>query len=236
MYSATWPKQVRSLASDFLQDPFSVTVGQEKLCANADVTQSVIIVQNDQEKLDELRKILETCVHGDLVLIFCETKSGCAWLGEHLYTQYRIPCTALHGDLEQSARDRAIQSFKTGRKPIMVGTDVAARGLDIKGIKAVINFDPASDGEDYVHRIGRTGRVGVKGFAYTLLTPKQTKAAKDIVKVMQAGEIPVPPELASMAGVNRGGGGKGRKGKGKGFGRKGGGKGGFNRGFGRKGK
>mmetsp|Transcript_66944 Transcript_66944/g.160319 ORF Transcript_66944/g.160319 Transcript_66944/m.160319 type:complete len:600 (+) Transcript_66944:88-1887(+) len=235
LYSATWGQEVRSLASDFLTSPISVTVGNQKLVANDDVQQHAIIVRSDQDKLEELRKILEQCVQGDLVLIFCDTKVGCAWLGEHLYSQYRIPCTALHGDLAQRERDFAIRDFKSGRRPVMVGTNVAARGLDIKGIKVVINFDPASDPEDYIHRIGRTGRAGEKGLAYSLLMPNDHKKAWDIVQVMQAGSVPVPQELLDLAGVGqrgRGGkkgkGGKGmRKGKGKGWG------GGYGRGKGK---
>merc|ERR1719223_983214 len=203
MYTATWGKDVRSLASDFLVDPFCVTLGEEKLV--------------------ELRNILAKCSQGDLVLIFCDTKAGCAKLGEHLYKSYRLQCTALHGDLDQNARDRAILNFRTGKRPIMVGTDVAGRGLDIKGIKVVVNFDPAGDGEDYVHRIGRTGRAGEKGAAYSLLTPNNARKARDIVKVMQAGNVPIPKELAELAGTGKGRnsgkgkgkGGKGGKGKGK---------------------
>ena len=153
------------------------------------------------------------------MLIFCDTKAGCAWLGEHLYSQYRIPCTALHGDLEQTARDRAIQNFKRRHIPVMVSTGVAARDLDVEGIKTVVNYDPAGDGEDHVRRIRCTGRGGEKGYAYTMLTPKQSEKAKDIVrpeatrspwtgtfapgigsapKVTQAGKVPVPPELAAF--------------------------------------
>jgi ATP-dependent RNA helicase DDX5/DBP2 len=238
LYTATWPKEVRSLASDFLTKPFCVNVGEKGTAANSDVEQHVIVVENSQMKLDELRKILEQCVQGDLVLVFCETKMGCAWLAEHLYSEYRVPCVALHGDLEQRERDYAIQAFKSGRKPIMVGTDVAARGLDIKGIKVVVNFDAASGGEDYVHRIGRTGRAGEKGYAYTFLLQRDAKKAKDIVKIMAAGHIEIPQDLQVLAGTGRGRKGKGKskgkgkgKGGGKGFMRGGCGKGGFGSGF-----
>eukprot|EP00406_Dinophysis_acuminata_P044466 CAMPEP_0179312854 /NCGR_PEP_ID=MMETSP0797-20121207/53497_1 /TAXON_ID=47934 /ORGANISM="Dinophysis acuminata, Strain DAEP01" /LENGTH=595 /DNA_ID=CAMNT_0021022833 /DNA_START=88 /DNA_END=1871 /DNA_ORIENTATION=- len=216
LYSATWAKEVRSLASDFLIDPICVNVGKDKLVANEDVTQHIVVVNNEEEKLEEVRKILSGCTRGDLVLIFCETKMGCAWLGNHLYSQYRIPCTALHGDLAQGDRDLAISSFKKGQKPIMVGTDVAARGLDIRGIKVVINFDPAPDSEVYVHRVGRTGRAGEKGNAYSLLLPSQAKKAKDIAKVMIAGNIPIPPELQELVGTGHS---NHRKGKGKGKGK-----------------
>jgi len=238
-FAATWPKEVRSLASDFLKDPYSVSVGEDKIVANADVSQNIIILNNDEEKLEAVRKILEPLCHGNLVLIFCETKSGCAQLSDHLFKSYGIKCTAIHGDLSQRDRDYAIQNFRNGRRPILVGTDVAGRGLDIKGITVVINFDPAQSAADYVHRIGRTGRCGIKGDSHTLLLGKQVKRAREIVQVMRAGNLPIPPELQAMVGGgNRGGKGRGKgggkgKGKGKGFGGSGGGKG---KGFGGGGK
>eukprot|EP00930_Biecheleria_cincta_P052067 TRINITY_DN372_c0_g1_i2.p1 TRINITY_DN372_c0_g1~~TRINITY_DN372_c0_g1_i2.p1 ORF type:complete len:632 (+),score=107.17 TRINITY_DN372_c0_g1_i2:114-2009(+) len=232
-YAATWPKEVRSLASDFLNDPFNVSVGDDKIVANEDVSQNIIVVDNDEQKLQEVRKVLETCHQGDLILIFCDTKVGCAQLSDHLYKEYRIQCTALHGDLSQRDRDYAIQSFRSGRRPILVGTDVAARGLDIKGITVVINFDPASSAQDYVHRIGRTGRAGTKGASYTFLLRNKSNAkrARDIVQVMKAGNLQIPPDLQALVGGNREGKrGKGRVGKGKGGGKgkgKSKGKGGF---------
>lgn len=232
-FAATWPKEVRSLASDFLTNPFKVSVGQDVIVANEDVSQNIIVVDNDEQKLDEVRKILEPLVKGNLVLIFCETKAGCAQLSDHLFKQYGIRCTAIHGDLSQRDRDYAIQSFKNGSRPIMVGTDVAGRGLDIKGITVVINFDPASSAQDYVHRIGRTGRVGIKGHSYTLLLRKQVKRAREVVQVMKAGSLQIPPDLqALIGGGNRGGNGRSKgggkaKGSGKGSGKgKGRGKGG----------
>lgn len=109
----------------------------------------------------------------------------CDQLARTLEQRNRIPCVSIHGDREQRERDAALHAFKVGRSPVMVATDVAARGLDIKGVKMVINFDPANNAEDYVHRIGRTGRAGEKGVAVTLLTPEDAKQGREIMEVMQ---------------------------------------------------
>jgi len=230
LYTATWPKELRSLASDFLNKPIHVHVGSgDKLAANKDINQVVMIVQNEQQKMEELREILKTFTHGNRVLIFCETKAATADLARMLKQQERINSVAIHGDLAQRDRDWALESFKSGRAPIMVATDVAGRGLDIKGIAAVVNWDAAHNAEDYVHRIGRTARAGEKGIAYTFLCPGESRKAKDIVNVMENTGLEVSPELLQLAGRSRGGKGKGKKGKGKGrgFGGKGKGGGGF---------
>eukprot|EP00667_Euglena_gracilis_P013863 EG_transcript_14317 len=153
----------------------------------------------------------------------------CDQLARELEYKCRIQCVAIHGDREQHERDAALTAFKSGRSPIMVATDVAARGLDVKGVKMVINWDPANNAEDYVHRIGRTGRAGEKGIAYTMLTPEQGNKAKEICDVMERTGLEIPPELVQLAGTAWAGGGKkrgGGGGGGGGFG-KGGGKGGF---------
>lgn len=237
LYTATWPKELRSLASDFLTKPIHVHVGHgDNLAANKDIVQIVSIVQNDQEKMEELRKVLAQCTQGDRVLIFCETKMATSYLSQQLSQVEHIHAVAIHGDLAQRDRDWALESFKSGRAPIMVATDVAGRGLDIKGITAVVNWNAAHNAEDYVHRIGRTARAGNKGVAYTFLQPSDKRKARDIVSVMENTGIEPSPELLKVAdrGAKFGFKGKGKKGKGKGKGFGGKGKGGG--GFGGKGK
>jgi len=239
LYTATWPKELRSLASDFLKKPIHVHVGHgDHLAANKDITQIVLITQNEQEKMEELRRVLSQCQQGDRVLIFCETKASTAYLSQQLTQVERVNAVAIHGDLAQNNRDWSLESFKSGRAPIMVATDVAGRGLDIKGITAVVNWDPAHNAEDYVHRIGRTARAGCKGVAYTFLLPGDTRKAKDIVNVMENTGLQPAPELLQLAGRgqrNFKGKGKKGKGKGKGFSGKGKGGGGFRGGKGKSG-
>eukprot|EP00928_Gymnodinium_smaydae_P071096 TRINITY_DN54773_c0_g1_i1.p1 TRINITY_DN54773_c0_g1~~TRINITY_DN54773_c0_g1_i1.p1 ORF type:complete len:612 (+),score=119.49 TRINITY_DN54773_c0_g1_i1:37-1872(+) len=215
-FTATWPKEVRSLADDILSRPYKVMIGnRDELKGNADVTQLVRIT-NAHSKLGVLGEILMEAglaSRGGLgkCLIFCGSKRMCDSLSNSL-DRTGVPCAAIHGDKDQQQRDQALNDLKTGRIKVLVGTDVAARGLDIKGVGLVVNFDPANNAEDYVHRIGRTGRAGAKGVALTLLTPDEGNKARNILEVMErTGQAPPPElrELAATAGRGGKGGGKG---------------------------
>merc|ERR1719463_643549 len=115
-------------------------------------------------------------MNGDPVLIFTNTKRMADQLGRNLDRDVRTE--SIHGDRDQRQRDNALNAFKEGKAKVLVATDVAARGLDVKGVQLVINFDPANNAEDYVHRIGRTGRAGSKGMAISLLTMQDGRAAQ----------------------------------------------------------
>ena len=106
---------------------------------------------------------------------------------------------AIHGDKGQQERDHVLAQFRSGRTPIMVATDVAARGLDVKNIKTVINYDFPSCCEDYVHRIGRTGRAGAKGTAYSFFTQDNASKGKELIKLLEKNDQVVPEALRSMA-------------------------------------
>ncbi|CAJ1434901.1 unnamed protein product, partial [Effrenium voratum] len=113
---------------------------------------------------------------------------------------------------DQRQRDDALNGLKNGRYKVLVATDVAARGLDIKGVGLVVNFDPANNTEDYVHRIGRTGRAGAKGYAITFMTSQDAPKARGIVEVMERTNQEISPDLLRLAGTAPAGG--GRRGKG----------------------
>merc|ERR1719367_2277648 len=130
---------------------------------------------------EEIFPILQST--GAAALIFTKTKQA----AKHMYaTLYGAgaPIVCLNGDMEQRDRDHALWAFKTGRAKVLVATDVAQRGLDIKNVQIVVNYDPPANMEDYVHRIGRTGRAGSKGDAFTYLYENETTAAQNIIKVM----------------------------------------------------
>eukprot|EP00668_Euglena_longa_P014815 GGOE01018843.1.p1 GENE.GGOE01018843.1~~GGOE01018843.1.p1 ORF type:complete len:351 (-),score=64.50 GGOE01018843.1:221-1189(-) len=225
MFTATWPKEIRRLAEEFLYHPVHIQIGHtDALEANPDIEQRVIILSNERDKPDRLVALLtKEAGHGEKVLIFTSTKRMCDQLAHTLESRSHIHCVAIHGDREQRERDSALASFKSGHYPIMVATDVAARGLDVKHVKMVVNFDAAHNAEDYVHRIGRTGRAGEKGLAYTMLTVEEAKHAKEICEVMERTGLKVPPDLAQLAshaigGRKRGGGGAAGKGFGSGKG------------------
>jgi len=221
MWSATWPKEVQGLARDFLNDPIQVNVGSLDLSANKNVTQIIKMVQ-EYDKKSKLYDLLETCMDGSKVLIFTGTKRVADELTGNLRRD-GWPARAIHGDKSQAERDWVLAEFRSGKSPLMIATDVAARGLDVKDIKTVINFDFPSAIEDYVHRIGRTGRAGEKGTAITFFTAKDGKKAAALVDVLTQTDQQIPEELQRMAQY-----GGGPRASGRGFGGGGyGGRGGY---------
>ncbi|KAL5544109.1 hypothetical protein UlMin_007893 [Ulmus minor] len=221
-WSATWPREVETLARQFLRNPYKVIVGSPNLKANQSINQVVEVV-TDMEKYNRLIKLLKEAMDGSKILIFIETKKAC----DQVTRQLRMdgwPALSIHGDKNQSERDWVLAEFKSGRSPIMTATDVAARGLDVKDIKFVINYDFPTSLEDYVHRIGRTGRAGATGTALTFFTQANAKFARELVRILQeAGQVANPALLAlsRSSGSSAGGGNFRSRGRG-GFGHRGG--------------
>merc|ERR1719188_1401992 len=144
-------------------------------------------------------------------LIFVKTKRAAAQMHSTL-ARAGAPIVCLHGDMEQRDRDHALWAFKQGKAKVLVATDVAQRGLDIKNVQVVVNYDPPNNGEDYVHRIGRTGRAGEKGDSWTLLYDNEFSVAQQIEKVMKKAGQAIPQELQEILGARGGGFGGGGKG------------------------
>ncbi|KAH7652829.1 RNA helicase protein [Dioscorea alata] len=201
MFTATWPKEVRKIAADLLVNPVQVNIGNiDALVANKAITQYIEVI-TPMEKQRRLEQILRSQEPGSKVIIFCSTKRMCDQLARTLTRQFGA--AAIHGDKSQSERDWVLNSFRTGKSPILVATDVAARGLDIKDIRVVINYDFPTGVEDYVHRIGRTGRAGATGVSHTFFCEQDARHASDLVKVLEGANQRVPSELRDM--VARGG-------------------------------
>jgi ATP-dependent RNA helicase DDX3X len=196
MFSATFPTEIQRLASDFMQDYTFLAVGRVG-AASKDVTQRIVWVDQD-EKIDFVMDFLGRVPEG-LILIFVETKRGCDILEDILY-QRGFPTSSIHGDKSQREREDALKMFKSGRTPIMVATDVAARGLDIPNVTQVINFDLPSQIDDYVHRIGRTGRVGNIGNALSLINDKNKNIARDLTELLIENEQECPEWLERFSG------------------------------------
>lgn len=226
LFSATWPKEVQRLAMDFQHDLIQVNIGSMELTANHNVTQLIEVV-SEYDKRDRLLKHLEHISSENAkVLIFVGTKRVADDLTKYLRMD-GWPALAIHGDKQQAERDWVLAEFKSGRSPIMLATDVASRGLDVKDIKFVINYDMPNNAEDYVHRIGRTGRAGTKGTAYSFFTTDNSKLARELLGILKESKAEVPYELEEMARYGGGGGGgRGRGGRGFGGGGRGGGYGG----------
>merc|ERR1712110_363250 len=215
MWSATWPKEVRKLAEDFLHDYVHINIGAHSLHANHDILQ-IVDVCDEHQKEQKLSRLLDEigAEQSNKILIFVETKRKADEL-TRLMRRDGYPAMCIHGDKQQKERDWVLGEFKQGATMILVATDVAARGLDVDDVKFVINYDYPNNSEDYIHRIGRTGRKGRTGTSYTLFTPGNAAKAKDLVSVLAEAKQVVSPklqELVSFRGGGRGYGGGGRSG------------------------
>jgi superfamily II DNA/RNA helicase len=183
-FSATMPPEIRKLADRFLSNPKTISVSPPASTA-VNVAQKFIMVpqSNDWLKRETLRHLLKQAEVKN-AFIFCNRKRDVASLHKSL-VQHGFNAGALHGDMEQSDRTATLDRFRKGEIAILVCSDVAARGLDIDAVSHVFNFDVPFNAEDYVHRIGRTGRAGLSGMAYTLVTPddfKQAAAIEHLIK------------------------------------------------------
>lgn len=223
MFSATFPKEIQMLARDFLYDYIFLAIGRVG-STSENITQKIVWVE-EQDKRDFLLDLLAaaglakagTPEEASLTLVFVETKKGADQLDEFLYTQ-GFPVTSIHGDRTQREREDALRVFRSGKTPILVATAVAARGLDIPNVKHVINFDLPSDIEEYVHRIGRTGRMGNLGLATSFFNDKNRNLTKDMVELIIESSQELPGWLEALSVDYRSYGGPPRRGKGKAFG------------------
>jgi ATP-dependent RNA helicase DeaD len=176
LFSATMPPEIRRLADQYLYDPVTVKVQTSTL--TVDTVEQFALEVRPREKADRLVQVLEA-ERPDQAIVFVRTKIRCDQLFRTLRDR-GMNVKALHGDMTQGARDGVMISFKDGRLPLLVATDVAARGLDITGVSHVINFDVPTSPDVYVHRIGRTGRVGRSGRAITFYEPRQQREIQAI--------------------------------------------------------
>lgn len=202
MFSATFPKEIQTLARDFLHSYVFLAVGRVG-STNENIVQEVLSVA-DKDKPNVLVRLLQKKEPGGLALVFVETKRGADLLAKFLH-QLKFPVASIHGDRPQSEREHALQSFRSGRKPILIATAVAARGLDIPNVKHVINFDLPSDIEEYVHRIGRTGRMGQPGAATSFFSEKNQNVVRDLVELLRESKQSIPSWLEARVTYNSGG-------------------------------
>ncbi|XP_061118371.1 probable ATP-dependent RNA helicase DDX4 isoform X2 [Conger conger] len=198
MFSATYPEDIQRMAADFLKtDYLFLAVGQVG-GACSDVEQNVTEV-TQFSKRDLLMEFLRT-TGSERTMVFVETKRKADFIATFL-CQENVPTTSIHGDREQREREQALADFRTGKCPVLVATSVAARGLDIEHVQHVVNFDLPSSIDEYVHRIGRTGRCGNTGKAMSFFDPEaDTPLARSLVKVLAGAQQEVPPWLEEIAG------------------------------------
>lgn len=187
LFSATLPGEIKKLAQSYLINPKEIIIAPSTRTA-ATVSQHVVLVQ-DNKKRDVLREILSRQQNPGPIIIFCNRKRDISVLTSSL-KKYGYQAGSLHGDMAQSQRNQTLEDFKGGKITVLVASDVAARGLDVDGLSLVVNFDVPMNAEDYVHRIGRTGRAGNAGVAITLASGADEKYLAGVQAFIQQ-EIPV---------------------------------------------
>ncbi|MFC7517214.1 DEAD/DEAH box helicase [Herbaspirillum sp. GCM10030257] len=181
MFSATFSPEIKKLANSFLKNPVTIEVARSN--ATADNVTQVLYKVEEEAKRDAVAYIIRE--RGlKQVIVFSNTKIGASRLSRHLEKE-GVKASAIHGDKTQAERMQALEAFKQGTIEVLVATDVAARGLDIAELPCVINFDLPYNAEDYVHRIGRTGRAGASGDAISLFTDKDARLLVDIEKLIK---------------------------------------------------
>ncbi|XP_006116110.1 putative ATP-dependent RNA helicase DDX46 [Pelodiscus sinensis] len=195
MFSATFPRAMEALARRILNKPIEVQVGGRSVVCS-DVEQEVIVIEEESKFL----KLLELLGHyqekGSVIIFVDKQEHADGLLKDLMRASY--PCMSLHGGIDQYDRDSIINDFKNGVCKLLVATSVAARGLDVKQLMLVVNYSCPNHYEDYVHRAGRTGRAGNKGYAFTFITEDQARYAGDIIKALELSGKPIPAELEKL--------------------------------------
>lgn len=199
MFSATFPKEIQRLASSFLHDYIFLAVG--RVGSTTELVTQKFVRCREEDKKAMLLDIIHSTGKG-LTIIFVETKRKADMLEDFLIRE-NFPATSIHGDRIQSDRTNALRTFSTGQTPFLIATNVAARGLDIENITHVVNFDMPTDIDDYVHRIGRTGRAGKPGLATGFVTEDNSNIIVKLVDILHESQQEIPPWLDSMRPVKK---------------------------------
>jgi superfamily II DNA/RNA helicase len=182
-FTATMPPEIQRIADNFLHNPVRVEVSKPATTAD-NITQLLVATGRDPaEKRETLRRLIRSADNFKNAIIFCNRKREVAQLHRSLL-RHKFNAAALHGDMDQSARTAALESFRKGEVSLLVASDVAARGLDIPAVSHIFNFDVPHHSDDYVHRIGRTGRAGLSGTAITIVAPIDRKSVDAIERLI----------------------------------------------------
>jgi superfamily II DNA/RNA helicase len=203
LFSATFSPEIKKLAQSYLRDPVTIEVARQN--AAADTVQQIIHMVPSDQKKDAVIKVLNARIQKGLsrqAIVFTNSRIGCSKLASAL-ERGGIKAGAIHGDKSQIERMQILESFKKGTMDVLVATDVAARGLDIADMPCVINHELPYSAEDYVHRIGRTGRAGAQGDAIALVDPSEERLLVDIEKLMNRKLVRMPlPTVGGDAGAD----------------------------------
>jgi len=181
LFSATMPKPIRDLAQNILTNPLNVSV--TPVATPAETVEQAVYFVHRPDKRSLLTEVLRANAV-ERALVFTRTKHGADKIAKGLLRE-GIPAAAIHGNKSQSARERALAGFRQGTTPVLVATDIAARGIDVQGVSHVINYDLPNVPESYVHRIGRTGRAGAAGRAISFCDPEERGLLRDIERLIR---------------------------------------------------
>lgn len=198
-FSATFPPKMQSIARKYANNHVEVVVGSRN-AVNDNIDQKFEVLEGEDSKFSKLLQVLGTVYDQDKgkIIIFVERQNSCDHIVKQLLKR-GYPVMALHGGKDQMEREGTIKDFKNGIIDIIVATSIASRGLDVDNLNLVINYDSPSHIEDYVHRVGRTGRAGKKGNAITFITPDQERLAFDLVRILNTAKKEAPEELKEIA-------------------------------------
>lgn len=197
MTSATWPTGVRRLASSYMKNPYQVFIGSLDLAATHTVTQ-VIEILDEEEKYNRVLRFAKEMGPDDKAIIFCGRKDRADSLSCD-FVLSGISCQSIHGNREQSDREQALADIKSGEVRILIATDVASRGIDIEDITYVVNYDFPRNIEEYVHRVGRTGRANRRGTSLSFMTRSDWGSAAELIEILKEANQEVLPKLQEMA-------------------------------------
>jgi len=195
LLSATMPADVLEVSKKFMRDPVKILVKRDELTLEG-IKQFYIAVEKEEWKLDTLCDLYETVTITQAV-IFCNTRRKVDWLTEKLHSR-EFTVSAMHGDMEQKAREVLMKEFRSGSSRVLITTDLLARGIDVQQVSLVINYDLPSNRENYIHRIGRGGRFGRKGVAINFVTTEDVRMLRDIEQFYNTQIDEMPMNVADL--------------------------------------
>eukprot|EP01126_Amoeba_proteus_P000006 TRINITY_DN0_c0_g1_i8.p1 TRINITY_DN0_c0_g1~~TRINITY_DN0_c0_g1_i8.p1 ORF type:complete len:479 (+),score=131.16 TRINITY_DN0_c0_g1_i8:1593-3029(+) len=195
LFSATFPRAIEATVRRILKNPLEISVRGKSVVS--DTIEQHVEVVTEEDKMSTLLKLVADWYEKGSVLVFVDRQESTDAIWQQI-TASGYKCCSLHGGKDQMDRESTIKDFRDAKIKIMVATSVAARGLDIPHLRLVVNFDVPNHLEDYVHRVGRTGRAGNKGTAYTFITPEEEEFSRDLVKALKASKAVIPESLQQM--------------------------------------
>lgn len=195
LLSATMPAEVLEVTKRFMRDPVRILVKKEELTLEG-IRQFYVFVEKEDWKLDTLCDLYET-VSITQAVIFCNTRRKVDWLTDQM-AKRKFTVSAMHGDMDQQQRDMIMREFRSGSSRVLITTDLLARGIDVQSVSLVINYDLPSNRENYIHRIGRSGRFGRKGVAINFVTEDDKRTLKDIEQFYNTTVDEMPMNVADM--------------------------------------